>query len=477
MQRTLLSGGDVIGFDGSRHIRIPNAELVFYGDKIEYVGPKYTVSPDRPVHETIDTTGYLVMPGLVNMHLHVTDTAFTKGWLDNYCADVSTLASTNVTALYRLLPAVRGATKAEDQLAAAECAFAELLLSGSTTVVELSFDAEMGDGGDMTTVKGTAGIAGDLGLRCYMGPRYRNSYWRLGSDNSPAYFDYEDPVRRMHDCFDFCDEIDGSYGGRLRGMLAPGQVDTCSAETLRSTRRQADKTGFPIQIHAGQSPSEFRRIKSLHNRSTLEFLDDVGLLGPDFVIGHGMFLSESGDVLDCNANELGRLRDSGTHIAHLPWVKARQGTIMQSLSKYLRNGVSMCLGTDTYPFDMFAEMKMATTMCRVAEKSPSAIAAEDVFYAATIGGASALNRDDLGRLAPGCQADIVLLDIRKPHATPMVDPIKHIVLSARADDVDTVIIAGKKVVINRRLANGDLAASLDRLTAAHHRVTARVNLG
>src|SRR5690606_35787239 len=129
-------------------------------------------------------------------------------------------------------PAIRGAAQAEDQLAAAECAFAELLLSGSTTVVELSFDAEMGDLGDMATVKGTAGIAGDMGLRCYMGPRYRDSYWRLGSDNAPAYFDYEDPVRRMHACFDFCAEINGSYEGRLRGMLAPGQVDTCTAETL-----------------------------------------------------------------------------------------------------------------------------------------------------------------------------------------------------------------------------------------------------
>ncbi|MGB6104621.1 MAG: amidohydrolase family protein [Pusillimonas sp.] len=476
MQRTLLSGGEVIAFDGSRHTHISNADVVFCDDKIEYVGPKYTIKPEQPVHETIDTTGYLVMPGLVNMHLHVTDTAFTRGWLDNYPAGTGTQAATNVTALYRLLPAIRGATKAEDQLAAAECAFAELLLSGSTTVVELSFDAEMGDGGNIATVNGTAKIAGDIGLRCYVGPRYRNSYWRLGNDNSPAYFDYENPARRMRDCFDFCAEIDGAYGGRLRGMLAPGQVDTCSAETLRSTRQYADQTGFPIQIHAGQSPSEFRRIASLHNRTTIEFLDDVGLLGPDLIIGHGMYLSESGDVADCNTNELTRLRDSGTHIAHLPWVKARQGVMMRSLAKYLNRGVNMCLGTDTYPFDMFSEMKIATAMCRVADQLPAAIAVEDVFHAATVGGALALNRNDLGRLAPGCQADIVLLDILKPHATPMLNPIQHIVLSARADDVDTVIIAGKKVVVNRQLTNCDLPASLRRLTDANKRVSDRLKL-
>lgn len=474
MKRTLLSGGDAIAFDGARHTHIPKADVVFHGDRIEYVGPKYTVKPGEPVDETIDTTGRLVMPGLVNMHLHVTDTAFTRGWLNNYSAGADTNSAMNVTALYRMLPAIRAAAHAEDQLAAAECAFAELLLSGSTTAVELSFDAEMGDGGDLTTVRGIANMAGKMGLRCYMGPRYRNSYWRLGSDNAPAYFDYEDPILRMHHCFEFCDDIDGAFDGRLRAMLAPGQVDTCSPEVLQATRKQADMTGFPIQIHAGQSPSEFRRIAKLHHRTTIEFLDDVGLLGPDLIIGHGMYLSESGDVDDCNASELNRLRESGTHIAHLPWVKARQGVIMRSFAKYLRHGVGMCIGTDTYPFDMFSEMKLATALCRVAEQSPAAISAAQIFHAATIGGATALDRGDLGRLAPGCQADIVLLDIVKLHATPMVDPIQHIVLSARAEDVDTVFIAGKKVVVGRRLANCDLSASIHRLTEANKRVNERL---
>ena len=475
--RTLLRGGGVIAFDGTQHVHLRRGDVVFCGDRIEYAGPAWTERADAPVHQIIDTSGKLVMPGLVNAHLHVTDTAFTRGWLDDYGASAATGAASNVTALYRLLPAVRAAAMAEDQLAAAECAFAELLLSGSTTVVELGFDAEMGDRGDMGTPRAVGNIAGRLGLRCYLAPRYRSRYWKLGTDGAPAYFAYEgDGLPRMRACVELLSDIDTTHEGRLRAMLAPGQVDTCEPELLRATRQVADKTGYPIQLHAGQSPSEFRRIRQQHGCTTLEYLDRVGLLGRDLVLGHSMFFSESGDVDDCNAAELVRLRDSGTHLCHLPWVKARQGTAMRSFAKYRRHGIPVCLGTDTYPFDMFNEMRMAAALCRVAEGSPQAVSAAEIFHAATVSGAQALQRPDLGRLAAGCQADIVLVDVLRPHAVPLRDGIQHLVLSACAADVDTVFVAGCLVVHRRALTHGNLADAIARLAEAGDRVNARVRL-
>jgi cytosine/adenosine deaminase-related metal-dependent hydrolase len=475
--RTLLRGGGVIAFDGTQHVHIRRGDVVFCGDRIEYAGPAWKERADAPVHQIIDTSGKLVLPGFVNAHLHVTDTAFTRGWLDDYGASATTGAASNVTALYRLLPAIRAAAMAEDQLAAAECAFSELLLSGSTTVVELGFDAEMGDQGDMATLRAVGDIAGRLGLRCYLAPRYRSRYWKLGADGAPAYFAYDgDGLPRMRTCIELLGDIEASHEGRLRAMLAPGQVDTCEPELLRATRQVADDTGYPIQLHAGQSPSEFRRIRQQHGCTTLDYLDRVGLLGRDLVLGHSMFFSESGDVDDCHAAELARLRDSGTHLCHLPLVKARQGTAMRSFAKYRRHGIPVCLGTDTYPFDMFNEMRMAATLCRVAEGSPQAVSAAEIFHAATVGGAQALQRPDLGRLAAGCQADIVLVDVMKPHAVPLRDGIQHLVLSACAADVDTVFVAGRPVVEQRTLVYGDLADAVARLAEAGDRVNARVQL-
>ena len=186
--RTLLRGGGVVAFDGSRHVHLKRGDVVFCGGRIEYAGPQWVERADAPLHETIDTTGKLVVPGLVNTHLHVTDTPFTRGWLDDYASSAQAGAASNVTALYRLLPAVRAAALAEDQLAAAECAFSELLLSGSTTVVELGYDEEMGDRGDMATPRAVGDIAGRLGLRCYLAPRYRSRSWKVGPGGAPAYF-------------------------------------------------------------------------------------------------------------------------------------------------------------------------------------------------------------------------------------------------------------------------------------------------
>jgi 5-methylthioadenosine/S-adenosylhomocysteine deaminase len=475
--RTLLRGGGVVAFDGSRHVHLKRGDVVFCGGRIEYAGPQWVERADAPVHETIDTTGKLVVPGLVNTHLHVTDTPFTRGWLDDYASSAQAGAASNVTALYRLLPAVRAAALAEDQLAAAECAFSELLLSGSTTVVELGYDEEMGDRGDMATPRAVGDIAGRLGLRCYLAPRYRSRYWKLGPDGAPAYFSYEgDGLPRMLACVELLGEIHGTHQGRVRGMLAPGQVDTCEPALLRATREAADKTGYLIQLHAGQSPSEFRRIRQQHGCTTLEYLDRLGLLGRDLILGHSMFFSESGDVDECNSVELQRLRDSGTHLCHLPWVKARQGTVMRSFARYRRLGIQVCLGTDTYPFDMFNEMRMAAAMCRVADGSPQAVTAAEIFHAATVGGAQALQRDDLGRLAAGCQADIVLVDVNRPHAVPLRDAIQHLVLSASAADVDSVFIAGRRVVDRRELVYGNLGDAVARLAEAGERVEARVRV-
>jgi 5-methylthioadenosine/S-adenosylhomocysteine deaminase len=276
----------------------------------------------------IDATGRLVIPGLVNAHLHVTDTPYTKGFLEDTGSSANTAQAQNFVSLYKILPEVRHATDPDAQAVAAECAFAELARTGSTTVVELGYDFEVGGDGDIALTERVAAIAGDLGLRCYSGPRYRTKHYGYDGDGSVFYRDYDRRGwPRFEACVDFCRTWNGRYDDRLRTMLAPGQVDTCDADLLEATREAADRAGVLVQIHAGQLPNEYQRVLATQGKTTVEYLRDTGVLGPDFIIGHGQCMTADGDIGSLTADEVAALRDSGTSVYHLPWVKARRGGV------------------------------------------------------------------------------------------------------------------------------------------------------
>lgn len=129
-------------------------------------------------------------------------------------------------------------------------------------------------------------------------------------------------------------------------MPAPGQIDTCDPQLLRETRRVADAHDLPIQVHAGQSPKEYKRIRSEYGTSTVEYMSDAGLLGPDCLIGHGQTMTADGNLASLSPNEVAALRDSRTAVVHLPWVKARTGGVINSIKKYRQLGIRQSLGTD-----------------------------------------------------------------------------------------------------------------------------------
>lgn len=470
---TVIRGGIVIAWQGGRHRVLKRGEVAFDGNEIVFVGEAYGGAADV----VIDATGRLVIPGLINAHLHVTDTPYTKGFLEDTGSSANTAQAQNFVSLYKILPEVRHATDPDAQAVAAECAFAELARTGSTTVVELGYDFEVGGDGDIALTERVAAIAGDLGLRCYSGPRYRTKHYGYDGDGSVFYRDYDRRGwPRFEACVDFCRTWNGRYDDRLRTMLAPGQVDTCDADFLEATREAADRTGVLVQIHAGQSPNEYQRVLATQGKTTVEYLRDTGLLGPDFIIGHGQCMTADGDIGSLTADEVAALRDSGTSVCHLPWVKARRGGVINSIQKYQDLGIRQCLGTDTYPFDLFNDMRMGAVICKIVEESAEAALSEDVFNMATVGGADALRRPDLGRLAAGCKADIVLVRIDTPKAAPVYDPFKFLVLTASGEDVDRVIVDGRTIVEDGAVLTLDVADAVRRLNAASERVWARLDL-
>jgi cytosine/adenosine deaminase-related metal-dependent hydrolase len=469
---TLITNGTVIAWVDGRHSILESGSVVIEGNEITYVGDNY----EGEAETVIDATGRLVIPGFVNAHLHVTDTLYTKGYLEEVGASQPGLPI-NFASLYKVLPAVRNATDPDAQVAAAHCAFAELARTGSTTVVEMGYDFEIGGNADIAITERVADVAGKSGLRCYSGPRYRTMYYGDDGNGNVFYKNYPGGAReRFEACVEFCRTWNGKYDDRLRTMLAPGQVDTCDAVLLRDTRLQADTLKVPIQLHAGQSPNEYARIKESEGMSTVEYLMETGLLGPDLIIGHGQIMTGDGDAATLPEAEITALRDSKTTICHLPWVKARRGGVINSIEKYKNMGFRQCLGTDSYPFDMFNDMRMASTLCKIVEKSPVAGLSTDVFHMATAGGADALGRPDLGRLAAGCKADIVLVRTDTPKATPVYDPFKFLVHAATGDDVDRVIVDGTTIVENGEVLTIDVAAAVREVNEAGNRVWSRLDL-
>ncbi len=470
---TLIRNATVIAWQDGCHTIIENGVIAFAGDTIVHVGESY----DGQVTEVIDATGRIAAPGFVNSHLHLTDTPFTKGYLEDNVGPIVRANEEYSANLYRALPAVRNATDPDAQVAAAVCALAECLRCGSTTIMEMAYDEEIMGGGEIEPVERVAAAAGEAGIRCYTGPRYRKYFYREQSDGTISYDrNPSDGRERFEACKAFVRAWDGRYDGRLKTFLAPGQIDTCDPDLLRETRMAANELGCLIHLHAGQSVQEYRLIGKSHGLTTIEYMARTGLLGPDFLIGHGQWLTESGDAGDLKPHEIEMLMKSQSTIAHLPWCKARRGGVINSIEKYRKLKFRQSLGTDTFPYDMFNEMRIAATVCKMVERSAGAALAPFVYSMATVGGADALGRPDLGRLAPGAKADILLIRIDTPKAVPVYDPFRFLVYTATGDDVDTVLIDGRIVVRGGEVLTIDIPTAVAALNEAARRVRPRIAL-
>jgi len=169
------------------------------------------------------------------------------------------------------------------------------------------------------------------------------------------------------------------------------------------------------------------------------------------------------------------MADAGCSVAHAVWVFARRGVLMESFARYKAAGVNMSLGTDTNPQSVIEAMRWAAVCSKIAERNTQATTAADVFDAATLGGARALGRDDLGRIAPGAVADLVLWKGASWAMTPLRDPIKNIVYNATAEDVDRVWVGGRPVVEGGRVLAADERAILAALQSAGERMWPRMS--
>lgn len=423
---TLLTNNSfVVGYRNNGHVLIKNGELAYQGNKIVYVGKKYPGKADN----VVDTHNGLVIPGLINMHCHVAASPVEKGFLEDIGSPIF-----YGTSLYESLRVTH--LNIEDQENVFRFSLSEIIKKGSTTIFELGRGTEQ-----------MVNTIGESGVRAYVGPMARSCVF-MTKDGKTVHYEWDEPeaFKRLQYTVDLHEKYTGSFNDRIRIALYPGQVDCVTPDYLKEVRKAADATKMKIQIHAAQSINEIRTVIDRFGQTPAEFLHDYGICGPDTLYGH--YIMPSGHSLNSLrfGHELETIANDGTTVVHCPWVFGRRGMILESFHKYRKMGINLALGTDSFPQDMVHEMRAAAIFGKIAEIDTWTCTAADVFNAATIGGAKALGRDDIGRLCEGAKADIVIINTQNMEFSPLRDPIKLLVYTADSHNIDKVIVDGKTLV-------------------------------
>ncbi len=470
--RTRVRGGWVVGYRDGAHRLDRDHEVVFEGDAILYVGSSFPGTADA----TIDATGKLVCPGFVDTHVHsgvrgghrlIAD----AGRPEFFGQPVLEVSAPRHGA--RIEGDVRymkdGEPGLEEQLALhAELTVAELLRNGITTFVEF--------GSQPRIQSALARQCHALGLRGYLGPGYCSGHWVSDTRGRIELHMDEAAGERGLDAAIECIGRLGSEGrGLVHGLLVPRELEGMSLALLERTRNTADELRLPIAMHAAYNVLEFHHVVREHRCTPIELLDRVGLLRPTLNIGHGNFIADNPRLNYSGARDLKLMGAAGVSVSHCPINLVRRARALDSWKRYRDAGVNLALGTDTYPRDMILNMRTASYHGKVMSHDYLAATAAEVFSAATLGGARALGREDIGRLAPGARADVVIIDLSGRDTlrmTPLRDPVKTLVECGVGDDVDTVIVAGEVRMQGGRIPGIDFASLRARAQSSAERLWA-----
>lgn len=432
--RTLIQGGYVVGFDGREHEIIKDGVVVFDGNQIEYVGKQYP----QPVDKKIEAKGCLVSPGFIDTHFHsginasdyiLNDSTKTDFFASNYLAHGG--------------PTREGAHDAhlKDVDVGQRFSLIHVLKGGVTTTFDIG-----GPGGEPERY---VDMVDQVGIRCGAGPSYKNvSFFHDRAGRLEYDWDDERGSKGLKTAVDFAKKFAGAGNGRMITMLFPGHVDSCTPELLKKTRIAAREIGVRVQIHATINLFEFHTVMQRERCTPIELLHKIGFLDPEVSLSHCIFISGHSWLAYPYGDDLKIIADSGAAVAYSPLKYLKLGIVMESFDKYLKAGINMGIGTDTFPKDILSDMRYAALASRLAEKSFLAGHPRDVFNAATLGGAKMLGRDDLGRLQKGAKADIAIVNLRDIAFGAVRDPIRSLVETAVSRDVRTVIVDGETLVDN-----------------------------
>jgi 5-methylthioadenosine/S-adenosylhomocysteine deaminase len=449
MTRIAIEHGLVLTMDGTARV-IEDGRVVVEGRDIVAVG-RCTANPVPDCDLVIDATDKIVLPGLINSHTHLCMVfGRTIGperrlldWLD-------------------LLMPMMSAMDEEALYVAELLGCVENIKNGNTSLVENIFmpphrtaDPEdaafraLRDSG----IRGTVARATETR---HFDPRFCESAEEQAER-------VERLAARWH----------GTEGGRLRLSIGPLLPWVLDENGFRETRRIARDNGLSLHMHVAESP-EFNQMIARHfGRSIrqVELLEEVGCLGPDV---------QAVACSDVSRHEIDLLAATGTAVLFDPPTRLFWGTGFPPIRDFLMAGVTCGVATNGAAAncgqDIFESMKYACATAKTAANDPRALTAARVLRTATAEGARAIGRPETGSIEVGKRADLITVEARQPHLTPLFDPEKALVYSARGGDVLDVVIDGRVVMRNREVLTVDENALLVEAEQAARRCAARAGI-
>ncbi|MDQ0201283.1 amidohydrolase family protein [Neobacillus ginsengisoli] len=446
--KTKLKGKYVIGYDGFDHVLLKNAEVVYEKDTIIYVGKNYSGEVD----EIIDVGNAVISPGFIDLN--------ALGDIDHDILHIEA----NTNRQKNLLWSERYTEKGHHEVMTEEeeafkslFAYSQLILHGITTAMPITsvFYKKWAETYEEIAV--AAKHAGNLGLRLYIGPSYQSGIRVVQPDGSiKLYWDEEAGRAGLQSAVQFVEEFDGANNGLVRGMLAPERIECQTVESLKKTKYYSEKLGVPIKLHAAQGSFEYHTIVKTHGVTPIKYLYNLGFLGSKTGIPHAHFISGFSEAQTGEGDDLQLLKETNTTVIHCPLIIGRHGSALETFAKYKRAGINLALGTDTFPPDLFQNIRIGSMLSRIQEKEVEESSYADLFRAATIGAATFLGRDDLGRIAVGAKADIIAIDLDGFHMGVLDDPIRTMFVSGTGRDVKLSIINGRIVMKDQKIPNLDL---------------------
>jgi 5-methylthioadenosine/S-adenosylhomocysteine deaminase len=386
---------------------IADGAVAVTGGRIVGVGTAAEIGTDA--REVVDARGLLLMPGLVNTHCHAADSLF-RGLIEDLALE----------------PWLRLVWKAEAAILTPETVrlgatlgLAELLLGGVTTTMDFFWHPDAGV---------TAARA--LGVRIATGGMFFDA---------PA-VDGLAPGDRLAAAAAFFDAHAGA-DDVLPGCFPHGTY-TVGPESLVAAKRLAEARGGLFSVHAAETRAEQATVTARYGRSVVRHLDALGVLDPHTVLAHCVWLDDE---------EIAILARTGASVAHNPMSNLKLASGIARVPDLLRAGVRVTVGTDGAisgnDLDMWMGLRLAATLHRAATLDATAVTTTQALRMVTIEGAAALGAADrLGSLEPGKLADMLLVDLGRPHAAPLFDPRTHLVFSCAKADVRHVFVGGRQVV-------------------------------
>lgn len=422
---------------------IIKGDLLIENDRIAALG-----QTPATAERVIDATGQVVIPGLIQPHIHLCQTLF-RGRAD----DMELLDWLR----QRIWP-LEAAHDAESIYYSALLGIGELFLGGTTTIV------------DMETVHYTDAVIEAIarsGIRAVSGKAMMDR----GEGVPPGLQETTDSS--LAASLELLHKWHGYDGGRIQYSFAPRFVVSCTENLLQEVNKLARRYGVKIHTHASENQGECALVEELQGMRNVIYLHDLGLTGPDLILAHCIWLADE---------EKDILAQSGTKVVHCPGSNLKLASGICPVPELLDRGMVVALAADGAPnnnnLDAFLEMRLAALIHKPLH-GPAAMPADRVFEMATLGGARAIGQEkQIGSLEVGKKADLALVSLKGFHTQPAVDINLYtaLVYQARSTDVTLTMVDGRIVMEARELKSIDAAEVSHKANEALLRVTARAGL-